>query len=67
MSALEKAARKLASAIFLQVSTTSQALIFVTRSHSWSYVERPKLLLMVAFLVSQLVSQLSFNFLPVIK
>jgi len=48
--------RKLASAIYLQVSTISQALIFVTRSRSWSFVERPGLLLVVAFLIAQLVS-----------
>ncbi|CAK9175184.1 unnamed protein product, partial [Ilex paraguariensis] len=41
--------RKLASAIYLQVSTISQALIFVTRARSWSYIERPGLLLVVAF------------------
>lgn len=56
---LEKTAhddiRKLASAIYLQVSTISQALIFVTRSRSWSYVERPGLLLVVAFVIAQLV------------
>lgn len=60
VSTLEKNAhddfRKLASAIYLQVSTISQALIFVTRSRSWSYVERPGLLLVGAFLVAQLVS-----------
>ncbi|KAK6123272.1 hypothetical protein DH2020_042986 [Rehmannia glutinosa] len=50
--------RKLASAIYLQVSTISQALIFVTRSRSWSYVERPGLLLVAAFLVAQLVATL---------
>ena len=50
--------RKLASAIYLQVSTISQALIFVTRSRSWSFVERPGLLLVVAFLIAQLVSHL---------
>ncbi|CAA6659018.1 unnamed protein product [Spirodela intermedia] len=33
--------QKLASAVYLQVSTISQALIFVTRSRSWSFVERP--------------------------
>lgn len=48
--------RKLASAIYLQVSTISQALIFVTRSRGWSYVERPGLLLVAAFIVAQLVS-----------
>jgi H+-transporting ATPase len=57
---LEKTAhddfRKLASAIYLQVSTITQALIFVTRSRGWSYVERPGLLLVVAFIIAQLVS-----------
>ncbi|CAN6439284.1 unnamed protein product [Victoria cruziana] len=48
--------RKLASAIYLQVSTISQALIFVTRSRSWSFVERPGLLLVSAFVIAQLVS-----------
>lgn len=60
MSTLEKTAnddfRKLASAIYLQVSIISQALIFVTRSRSWSFVERPGMLLVVAFLIAQLVS-----------
>ncbi|XP_057806372.1 plasma membrane ATPase 3-like [Salvia miltiorrhiza] len=59
---LEKTAhddfRKLASAIYLQVSTISQALIFVTRSRNWSYVERPGLLLVAAFVVAQLVATL---------
>ncbi|KAI9153370.1 hypothetical protein LWI28_010337 [Acer negundo] len=50
--------RKLASAIYLQVSTISQALIFVTRSRSWSFVERPGLLLVVAFIVAQLIATL---------
>ncbi|KAH1201705.1 ATPase 11, plasma membrane-type [Glycine max] len=59
---LEKTAhddyRKLASAIYLQVSTISQALIFVTRSRGWSYVERPGLLLVFAFIVAQLIATL---------
>ncbi|XP_068652690.1 ATPase 11, plasma membrane-type isoform X1 [Aristolochia californica] len=50
--------KKLASAIYLQVSTVSQALIFVTRSRSWSFVERPGLMLVSAFLVAQLVATL---------
>ncbi|KAL0364651.1 UNVERIFIED_CONTAM: Plasma membrane ATPase 3 [Sesamum angustifolium] len=62
VSTLEKTAhddfRKLASAIYLQVSTISQALIFVTRSRSWSYVERPGLLLVAAFVIAQLVATL---------
>lgn len=50
--------RKLASAVYLQVSTISQALIFVTRSRSWSFIERPGLLLVAAFVVAQLVSEI---------
>lgn len=65
MPTLEKTAhddfRKLASAIYLQVSTISQALIFVTRSRSWSYVERPGLFLVVAFILAQLVRQIRLN------
>ncbi|XP_021761683.1 ATPase 11, plasma membrane-type-like [Chenopodium quinoa] len=49
---------KLASAIYLQVSTISQALIFVTRSRSWSFVERPGLFLVGAFIIAQLVATL---------
>ncbi|KAL3618377.1 Plasma membrane ATPase 4 [Castilleja foliolosa] len=49
---------ELNSAVYLQVSIVSQALIFVTRSRSWSYVERPGLLLVFAFFVAQLVATL---------
>lgn len=41
--------------LYLQVSIVSQALIFVTRSRSWSFVERPGFLLLGAFIVAQLV------------
>nr|GEX29885.1 plasma membrane ATPase 4-like [Tanacetum cinerariifolium] len=44
------------AALYLQVSIVSQALIFVTRSRSWSFVERPGFLLMGAFLAAQLVA-----------
>ncbi|XP_052108446.1 plasma membrane ATPase 4 isoform X2 [Arachis duranensis] len=44
------------AALYLQVSIISQALIFVTRSRSWSYVERPGLLLLGAFMIAQLVA-----------
>ncbi|KAK9715495.1 hypothetical protein RND81_06G168300 [Saponaria officinalis] len=44
------------AALYLQVSIVSQALIFVTRSRSWSYVERPGMLLLVAFLIAQLIA-----------
>ncbi|GAY46406.1 hypothetical protein CUMW_096800 [Citrus unshiu] len=50
--------KKLASAIYLQVSTISQALIFVTRARSWSFVDRPGLLLVLAFAVAQLIATL---------
>ncbi|KAK9683930.1 hypothetical protein RND81_10G175500 [Saponaria officinalis] len=46
------------AALYLQVSVISQALIFVTRSRSWSFVERPGLLLLGAFLAAQLVATL---------
>ncbi|KAK8597396.1 hypothetical protein V6N13_094808 [Hibiscus sabdariffa] len=46
------------AALYLQVSIVSQALIFVTRSRSWSYFERPGLLLVSAFLIAQLVATL---------
>ncbi|CAL0323206.1 unnamed protein product [Lupinus luteus] len=44
------------AALYLQVSIISQALIFVTRSRSWSFAERPGLLLLGAFLIAQLVA-----------
>ena len=44
------------AALYLQVSIVSQALIFVTRSRSWSFIERPGMLLMTAFMIAQLVS-----------
>ncbi|CAI9765150.1 unnamed protein product [Fraxinus pennsylvanica] len=46
----------MASAVYLQVSTISQALIFVTRSRGWSFTERPGLLLVTAFIIAQLVA-----------
>ncbi|TVU41271.1 hypothetical protein EJB05_14774 [Eragrostis curvula] len=62
VESLEKTAQddfqKLASAVYLQVSTISQALIFVTRSRSWSFVERPGFLLVFAFFVAQLIATL---------
>ncbi|KAL5230508.1 hypothetical protein ABZP36_029284 [Zizania latifolia] len=46
------------SALYLQVSIISQALIFVTRSRSWSFVERPGLLLCGAFVGAQIIATL---------
>lgn len=48
--------QEMASAVYLQVSTISQALIFVTRSRSWSFLERPGLLLVVAFFIAQMIA-----------
>ncbi|KAL2630280.1 hypothetical protein R1flu_014966 [Riccia fluitans] len=42
------------SAVYLQVSIVSQALIFVTRSRTWSFIERPGGLLLTAFAIAQL-------------
>ncbi|KAJ7961902.1 Plasma membrane ATPase [Quillaja saponaria] len=47
---------RMASAVYLQVSIISQALIFVTRSRSWSFLERPGLLLVIAFIIAQLIA-----------
>ncbi|XP_010692042.2 ATPase 7, plasma membrane-type isoform X2 [Beta vulgaris subsp. vulgaris] len=47
---------RMASAIYLQVSIISQALIFVTRARGWSFTERPGFLLVVAFLIAQLIA-----------
>ena len=49
-------ADELTAALYLQVSIISQALIFVTRSRSWSFVERPGFLLVFAFFAAQLVA-----------
>ncbi|KAK7256414.1 hypothetical protein RIF29_29860 [Crotalaria pallida] len=46
----------LGSAVYLQVSIISQALIFVTRSRGWSYAERPGSLLVIAFIIAQLIA-----------
>lgn len=53
-----KSIAELNSALYLQVSIISQALIFVTRSRSWSFVERPGFLLLGAFVAAQLVATL---------
>ncbi|KAL5158289.1 Plasma membrane ATPase 4 [Glycine soja] len=47
---------EMTAALYLQVSIVSQALIFVTRSRSWSFIERPGLLLMTAFIIAQLIA-----------
>ncbi|XVE97249.1 hypothetical protein REPUB_Repub03eG0004300 [Reevesia pubescens] len=55
---LRDSPEEMMAALYLQVSIVSQALIFVTRSRSWSFVERPGLLLVTAFIIAQLVATL---------
>ncbi|CAI9755566.1 unnamed protein product [Fraxinus pennsylvanica] len=50
--------REIMAALYLQVSIISQALIFVTRSRSWSFAERPGMFLIGAFIIAQLVATL---------
>ncbi|RZB65494.1 ATPase 8, plasma membrane-type-like [Glycine soja] len=56
VSPIAESEEQLNSALYLQVSIISQALIFVTRSRSWSYFERPGIMLCVAFICAQLVA-----------
>jgi len=44
--------------VYLQVAIISQALIFVTRSHGFFFMERPSVALMIAFCIAQLVSSI---------
>ncbi|CEQ40797.1 SPOSA6832_02445 [Sporobolomyces salmonicolor] len=44
--------------IYLQVAQISQALIFITRSHSFFFMERPSVALFFAFCLAQLVSSI---------
>ncbi|KAH6906749.1 plasma membrane H(+)-ATPase 1 [Coprinopsis sp. MPI-PUGE-AT-0042] len=44
--------------VYLQVAIISQALIFVTRSHGFFFMERPSFALLGAFAVAQLVSSI---------
>ncbi|KAK7338187.1 hypothetical protein VNO77_18789 [Canavalia gladiata] len=58
VTSLSSESEKVSSAIYLQVSIISQALIFVTRSRGCSFLERPGILLMCAFVIAQLVATL---------
>ncbi|KAF8761374.1 plasma membrane H -transporting ATPase [Rhizoctonia solani] len=50
--------RQLHMIIYLQVAMISQALIFVTRSHGFFFMERPSTALLGAFAIAQLVSSI---------
>ncbi|ESQ35077.1 hypothetical protein EUTSA_v10006710mg [Eutrema salsugineum] len=58
VKSIAKNSEQVSSAVYLQVSIISQALIFVTRSRSWSFLERPGTLLIFAFIVAQLAATL---------
>ena len=49
---------KLHTIVYLQVAIISQALIFITRSHGWFFMERPSYALMGAFCIAQLISSI---------
>ncbi|KAG0552499.1 hypothetical protein BDA96_01G512300 [Sorghum bicolor] len=55
---LKEDVEMISSAMYLQISIISQALIFVTRSRGLSFLERPGALLICAFVVAQLVATL---------
>lgn len=44
--------------IYLQVAIISQALIFITRSRGWFFMERPSFALLGAFVLAQTVASL---------
>ncbi len=50
--------RQLHMVVYLQVAIISQALIFVTRSHGFFFMERPSAALFFAFCLAQLVSSI---------
>ncbi|TCD67347.1 plasma membrane H+-ATPase [Steccherinum ochraceum] len=50
--------RELHMIVYLQVAIISQALIFVTRSHGFFFMERPSAALFGAFCIAQLVSSI---------
>ncbi|XP_066359648.1 plasma membrane ATPase-like [Miscanthus floridulus] len=55
---LRGSTEEMMSALYLQVSIISQALIFVTRSRSWCFTERPGFWLCAAFVIAQIVATL---------
>nr|XP_009401466.1 PREDICTED: plasma membrane ATPase [Musa acuminata subsp. malaccensis] len=55
---LRDSEHEMMAALYLQVSIISQALIFVTRSRGWFFLDRPGLLLCCAFVIAQLIATL---------
>ena len=56
--ALDHNDRQLHTIVYLQVAIISQALIFITRSHGFFFMERPSFALMGAFCIAQLISSI---------
>lgn len=56
VSSIRGSNSRLTAAVYLQVSIISQALIFVTRSRGFCFMERPGVLLMLAFCVAQAIA-----------
>jgi len=50
--------RQLHMIVYLQVAIISQALIFITRSHGFFFMERPSVALVLAFCFAQLISSI---------
>ena len=50
--------RELHTVVYLQVAIISQALIFVTRSHGFCFMERPSFALMGVFIIAQVISSI---------
>lgn len=51
-------AARLRGLIYMQVSISGQALIFVTRTKTWSFLQRPSYLLLGAFFAAQIAATL---------
>ena len=56
--ALDHNDRQLHTIVYLQVAIISQALIFITRSHGFFFMERPSAALFCAFCFAQLISSI---------
>ena len=54
--------KQLHTIVYLQVAIISQALIFVTRSHGFTFKKRPSYALMGGFCLAQLVSSIIAGF-----
>ncbi|KAK0495935.1 hypothetical protein EDD18DRAFT_1168003 [Armillaria luteobubalina] len=58
--------RQLHMVVYLQVAIISQALIFVTRSHGFFFMERPSAALFFAFCLAQLIHSISGGWIGIV-